>query len=132
MQDFTNTKAVMVRNSHLITHYLQASLLIQSVIQKNCSERPFTALIFAGCFFFLGPRITAAKRTWQEYPPLVKGKKKQNKCPSNLHALSCPAGEGKKTEKNKIQKLAYILCKAFTAWKSRGNCSSSLIRRAPR
>lgn len=53
MQDFTNTKPVMVRNSHLITRYLQASLLIQTLIQWKCSERPFAVMIFAGSFFGL-------------------------------------------------------------------------------
>ena len=50
MQDFANTKPVMARNSHLITRYLQASLLIQTLIQWRSSERPFGALILPVVF----------------------------------------------------------------------------------
>lgn len=48
MQHLTNTKAVMARNSRLIMRYLQASLLIQTLLQKMCSEKAFccAAVVF--------------------------------------------------------------------------------------
>lgn len=51
MQDFTNTKAVIVGNGHLIMRYLRGSLLIQTRVQSNtCEKGSFAGVILAGCF----------------------------------------------------------------------------------
>lgn len=69
MQDFTNTKAVIVGNGHLITRYLRGSLLIQTRVQSNtCEKGSFAGVIFAGCFTVQNNHNNTRRSVMKTYP----------------------------------------------------------------